>query len=44
MPINLETGTVTGHVDGDVTPVQSLAQVKIFSPKFFSSALTGNGL
>lgn len=43
MPINLETGTVTGHVDGDVTPVQSLAQVKIFSPKFFSSALTGNG-
>lgn len=43
MPINLENGTVAGHIDGDSTPVQSLASIKIYSPKFFSSVLTGNG-
>ena len=43
MPINLETGTVAGPIDSESTPVQSISQIKIFSPKFFSSTLTGNG-
>lgn len=47
MPINLETGTVAGPIDvngGDgQSVVQSAAQIKLFSPKFFNSCLTGNG-
>lgn len=43
MPINLETGTVAGPIDAGASQVQTPAQIKIFSPKFFSSVLTGNG-
>ena len=41
MPINLETGKAAGPINANDS--QSQAQVKIFSPKFFDTALTGNG-
>ena len=43
MPINLETGMIAGPINNDASPVQSTAQLKIYSPKFFNPVLTGNG-